>query len=93
MYVSLIDAAEDGDAGVTEDVRHLGFAKARSVIFKRELQLGIVDGETAKAVSVREFTERAQLCMSERRLQFKFGFEERHGKSIAESTKIFRMFE
>jgi hypothetical protein len=33
------------------------------------------------------------LCMSERRLQFKFGFEERHGKSIAESTKIFRMFE
>ena len=62
----------------------LCFAKARSVVFKRKLALRVVDGEAAKAVRICEFAERAKLRVRERRLQFKFYFEERHTQIIAE---------
>jgi len=49
--------------------------------------LGIVKLETAKAVGVGKFTESAELIEGERGLQFEFGFEERHAKSIARQMK------
>ena len=79
-----VDATEDGDAGLSEHMCDLSFAQARSVVFKRKLALGVVDGEAAKAVCICEFAERAKLRMRERRLQFKFHFEERHTQIIAE---------
>ena len=64
----LVDAAEDGDSGVAEDVRDLGFAEAGGVVFEREVEFGVVDLEAAEAVGVGEFAEGAELIVGERRL-------------------------
>jgi len=79
----LIDAAEDGDSGVAEDVCDLGFAEAGGVVFKGDVELGVVDLEAAEAIGVGEFTERAELIVGEGRLEFEFGFEKCHGEIIA----------
>ena len=83
-----VDAADDGNAGVAKDVCDLGFAEARSVVFKRELPLAVVDRKAAKAVGVCEFSKRPELFVGERRLQFKFGFKECHAEIIARETAI-----
>jgi hypothetical protein len=83
-----VDAADDGDADLAEDMGHLCFAKARSVVFERKLAFGVVDGEAAEAVGVGEFAERAELRVSKSRLQFKSCFEECHRKSIAERLRV-----
>ena len=58
-------------------------AEARRVIFEGKVEFGIVEFEAAEAVGVGEFAEGAELIVSEGRLEFEFGFEERHGGSIA----------
>ncbi len=63
-------------------------AQARGVIFKREMEFGIVEFEAAKAVGVGKFAEGAELVVGERRLEFEFGFEERHEGSIARETSL-----
>jgi len=68
---------------VAEDVCDLGFAEARGVVFERDVKLGFVDLEAAEAVSIGEFAERAELLVGERRLEFEFGFEERHKKNYS----------
>jgi len=78
-----VKAAGDGDTGVAEDVRDLGFTEAGAVVFKGEMELGVVELKAAKAVGVGEFAEGAELVVSERGLQFEFGFEKCHGESIA----------
>ncbi len=85
----LVEAAGDGDAGLAEDVCDLGFAEAGGVVFEREVALGVVELEAAEAVGVGEFAEGAELVVRERRLQFEFGFQKRHGESIAESVDGF----
>jgi len=65
----------------------LGFAEAGGVVFERNLELGLVDLETAKAVGVGKFTERTELILCERGLEFEFGFEECHGRIIAKETR------
>ena len=68
---------------MAEDVRDLSFAEAGGVVFEGNLELGLVDLETAEAVGVGKFTERTELIVSERGLKFEFGFEECHGGIIA----------
>ena len=68
---------------MAEDVCDLGFAEAGGVVFERDVELGVVDLEAAKAVGVGEFAERAELIVGEGRLEFKFGFEKCHVRSIA----------
>ena len=80
---ALIEAADDGDAGLAEDVCDLGFAEAGSVVFEGNVKFGFIELEAAEAVGVGEFAERAELVVSERRLEFEFGLEERHGEIIA----------
>lgn len=86
----LVDAAENGDAGVAEDVCDLCFTEARSVVFEREMELGVVNGETAEAVGVGKFSERAKLRVRERRLQFKFCFKECHVEIIAGPLEVLK---
>lgn len=81
---NLVEAAGDGDACVAEDVCDLRFAEAGSVIFEREVALGIVKLEAAEAVGVGECCEMAELVLREGRLEFEFGFEECHAESIAD---------
>jgi len=69
---------------VAENVCNLSLAKARAVIFEREMALGVVELEAAKAVGVGEFAECAELFVGERGLEFELGFEKGHGESIAE---------
>jgi len=66
----------------------LGFTKPGGVVFERDVALGVVDLETAEAVRVGKFTERTELVVSERRLEFEFRFEECHHKSIAERRNV-----
>ena len=56
----------------------LRLAEAGSVVLEREMSLGIVELEAAKAIGVGEVSERAELFVSERGLEFEFGFEECH---------------
>ena len=81
--IGLVEAAGDGDAGPAEDVCDLSDAQPRGVIFKGKMKLGIVELEAAEAVRVCEFAERAELIVGERGLEFEFGFEKRHKRSIA----------
>jgi hypothetical protein len=74
----LVNAAEDGNAGVAEDVCDLGLAEAGGVVFEREVELGVVETEAAEAVGVGEFAEGAELVVREWRLEFEFGFEKCH---------------
>jgi len=69
----LIDAAEDGDSGVAEDVCDLGFAEAGGVVFKGDVELGVGRFGSGGGHSVGEFTERAELIVGEGRLEFEFG--------------------
>ena len=68
---------------MAEDVCDLGFAEAGGVVLEGNLEFGFVDLETAEAVRVGKFTERTELIVSERGLEFEFGFEECHGGIIA----------
>ena len=68
---------------MAEDVCDLGFAEAGGVVFKGDVELGVVDLEAAEAIGVGEFTERAELIVGEGRLEFEFGFEKCHGEIIA----------
>ncbi len=61
----------------------MSFAEAGGVVLERNLEFGLVDLETAEAVRVGEFAERAELIVCERGLKFEFGFEERHERIIA----------
>ena len=79
----LIDAAEDGDSGVAEDVCDLGFAEAGGVVFERDVEFGVVDLEAAETVGVGEFAEGAELIVGEWGLEFEFGFEKCHGKNYS----------
>jgi len=75
----LVEATEDGDAGLAEYVGDLSFAEAGRVVFERNMAFGVVDLETAEAVGVGKFAERTELIVGERGLEFEFGFEECHG--------------
>lgn len=79
----LVEAAKDGDTGLAEDVGDLSFAEAGGVVFERDMTFGVVDLETAEAVRVGKFTERTELIVGERGLEFEFGFEECHSGIIA----------
>jgi hypothetical protein len=81
---ALVEAAGDGDAGLAKDVCDLSDAKAGGVIFERKVELGIVELEATEAVSVGKLAEGAELVVGERRLEFEFGFEERHKQIIPE---------
>ncbi len=83
MQIGLVQAAEDRDARVAEGVCDLGFAEAGGVVFEREMSLGVVEMEAAKAIGVGEFSERAKLVVGQGRLEFEFGFEECHRGIIA----------
>ena len=85
MGKKLVETAGDGDAGLAEDVCDLCDAEARSVIFKRKMEFGIVELEATKSIGVGKFAERAELVVGERRLEFEFGFEERHAVIIAKT--------
>jgi len=74
----LVDLAGDGDAGLAENVRDLGFAQARSVVLEGEMVLLLIDTEAAEAIGVGEFAEAAQLLEAQRGLQFVGDFEECH---------------
>lgn len=63
----------------------LSDAETRGVVFERKVEFGIVEFKAAEAVRIGEFAERAELIVGERGLEFEFGFEERHGESIAEA--------
>jgi hypothetical protein len=76
--VTSVDLAGDGNLGLAEDVSDLGFAEAGGVVFERELLLGFVEVETAKAVGVGEETEVAELSFGERLVQFVGDFDEGH---------------
>ena len=73
---------------MAEDVCDLSFAEAGGVVLEGNLEFGLVDLETAEAVGVGKFTERTELVVSERRLEFEFRFEECHDKSIAEHPNV-----
>ena len=73
-----VDFARDGDAGLAQNVRDLGFPEARRVIFEGELILRFVHAEAAQAVGIREFAEAAELFEAQRSLQFVGDFEECH---------------
>ena len=75
---------------MAQDVCNLCFTEARSVVFEREMELGVVNGETAEAVGVGKFSERAKLRMRERRLQFKFCFKECHAEIIAGPLEVLK---
>ena len=66
-------------------MRNLRFTQPRSVIFKRQLGLRIIQLEFPQTVSIREFAELPQLIRSQRRSQRIFNFEKCHGGSIAAS--------
>jgi hypothetical protein len=68
-------------------MRHLRFAQARSVVFKRQLFLRFVNAKAAQAVGVRELAEMAQLVFGERRLQFVGDVNESHAGIIAARGK------
>jgi hypothetical protein len=68
---------------VAEDVCDLSFAEAGSVVLEGNLEFGFVDLETAEAIGVGKFTERTELIVCKRGLEFEFGFEECHGGIIA----------
>lgn len=69
----------DGDPGLAEGVKHLGFAEARGVELEGEAAGGIVDVETAEAVNVGEFAETLKLLVAEGRKEFVADFQECHG--------------
>ena len=50
-----VEAAGDRNACVTEHMGDLRVTEARGVVFERELALGIVELEAAKAVGIGEF--------------------------------------
>jgi hypothetical protein len=54
---SLVEAADDGNAGLAEDVRDLGLAEAGGVVFEGDVKFGFVELEAAEAVGVGEFAE------------------------------------
>ena len=74
----------DGNTGLPEGVKHLGFAEARGVVFKGETAGGLVHMETAEAVGVSEFAEALELFVAEGSEQFVADFQKCHGESIAE---------
>ena len=78
-----IQFPDDGYFRQTQRMRHLRFAQARRVVFKRQFGLGVIELELTQAVGVGEFAEFAQLLGSQRRLQRIADFQERHGGSIA----------
>ena len=67
----------------TQCVRYLRLAQARSIIFERQFRLSLIELEFAKAISVREFAQIAQLLGIERGLECVADFEKRHAGSIA----------
>ena len=69
-------------------MRHLCFAQARSVVFKRQLLFRFVNAEAAQAIGVRELAEMAQLVFRERRLQFVGNFDEGHAGIIAARSEL-----
>ena len=69
-------------------MRHLCFAQARSVVFKRQLLFRFVNTEAAEAIGVRELAEMAQLVFREWRLQFVSDFHECHAVIIAARSKL-----
>ena len=79
-----IDAAQDGDARLAEDVGDFGFFQAGSVVFELQPVLQFVDVEAAQAVGVGEEGEMAELVGLERGLEFVGDFDEGHdGRIIA----------
>lgn len=68
---------------MSEDVCDLRFAKTRAVVFEREVALGVVELEAAKAVGVGKFAEGAELFVGERGLEFEFCFEKCHGEEYS----------
>src|SRR5271169_4948874 len=60
-HSALVDSPSDGDAGLAEDVGHLGVAQARGVVFEGELIFPFVDMELAQAVGIGKLPEARQL--------------------------------
>lgn len=59
-----VEAAGDGDARLTEGVRHLRFTKARGVVLEGQLLSRIVQAEAAQAVGICEFPKVAELVVA-----------------------------
>ena len=77
-----IDAAQDGDVRLAEDVDHLSFLEARGVVFEPEAVVGFVNAKTAESVGVGKETESAKLAGLERGLEFVGDFDEGHSGAI-----------
>jgi hypothetical protein len=83
VFARLVHFASNGDASLAEDVCHLGFAQARSVVFEGQAILLFVDVEAAQPVGIRKFAETVHLLEAERRLQLVGNFQECHGRDYS----------
>ncbi len=68
----------DGNAGLAEGVKDLGFKEARGIVFESEAAAGIVHMETPEAVEIGEFAKALQLLVAERRTEFEGDFDKCH---------------
>lgn len=84
----LIDLAENRDARLAKDVRDLGFAETRCVVYKCQLVVLLIDPKTSQTIGVRERAEAGELLEAQRRLQFKRDFGECHGRDYSSSEGI-----
>jgi hypothetical protein len=80
--------AENRDTRLAEDVRDLGLAETRGVVYKCQMVVPLIDVKTAQTVGVRERAEAAELLEAQRRLQFKRNFGQCHGTDYSSSEGI-----
>ena len=73
---------ENRDTRLAEDVRDLGLAETRGVVYKCQMVVLLIDPKTAQTIGVREGAEAAELLEAQRRLQFKRDFGECHGTGL-----------
>lgn len=67
-------------------MHHLGFAKARGVIFEGKEIVLFIDAKAAQAVGVGKLAETVELFEAQRRLEFVGDFEECHGRDYSRSS-------
>lgn len=83
-----INAAQDGDVRLAEDVDHLSFLEARGVVFEPEAVIGFVNPKTSESVGVGKESQGAKLAGLEWGLKFVCDFNERHdGRIIARAER------
>ena len=76
----------DGDAGLAQGMKHLGFAEARSVVFEGDAAGGVVNVEAAQAVEIGEFAEPLELFVAEGSEEFVADFKKCHDRKYSRSS-------